>query len=249
MDTIALYNLKGGVGKTSAAVNLAALSAQEGAKTLLWDLDPQGSATFYLGMTPVAKKLARRLVEGRRTLSEFAFKSPSENLSIVPHNFSMRQLDKHLYNSSSSRSQIQRMIMPLASNYDRLILDCPPGIGIVAENVFRAADALLIPLIPTPLSMNTWFQIDGFLADEEKKPNVVLPFFSMADRRKRIHNDILESNKKDRQIAKAIIPFTAEVEKMGVELRPTVEYSPKSRASLAFAELWSEVKSRLESSS
>lgn len=246
MEIVAIYNLKGGVGKTSTAVNLAALAAQDGKKTAIWDLDPQGASTFYLGGSPITKKLARRLVDGSRGLADFVVDSQIENLSLIPYNFSMRQLDKFLYDSSGSRSRLAKIVKPLANEYDFLFIDCPPGIGIVAENIFRTATALLIPTIPTPLSMNTWFQISGFLADERKQPELMMPFFSMADFRKRIHKEIIESNSGDKVFSKAVIPYSVDVERMGVEQIPTVISAPKSRSSAAFHKLWEETQSRLK---
>ena len=163
MKVFACYNIKGGVGKTATTVNLAYLASQEGARTLIWDLDPQGAASFYLRIKPKIKGGTKALVKQKKEMDEFIKGSDYENLDLLPADFSYRNMDLILEDSKKPLRRLRKILKPLADEYDLLFLDCPPSISLVSENVFNAAHALLIPPIPTVLSLRTLQQIEDFL--------------------------------------------------------------------------------------
>ena len=165
MKVLATYSIKGGVGKTSAAVNLAALAAREGRRTLIWDLDPQGAATFLFRIRAKVKGGGSKLVRGRRDPLSVVKGTDLEGLDLLPADFSYRHLDIALDQSKKPLKGVSRVLDPLAEHYDVAILDCPPSISLVSENVFTAADALLVPLVPSTLSVRTFEQLQSFLAD------------------------------------------------------------------------------------
>lgn len=105
MVTIALYNLKGGVGKTAATINLAYLSAKQGYKTLIWDLDPQGSSSFYLGVASTVKNESRKLISGEMDLADAIQVSAYENLDIIPSDISARNADILLNDMKQSKKE------------------------------------------------------------------------------------------------------------------------------------------------
>src|SRR3954451_17342922 len=181
---LATYNIKGGVGKTSASVNLAYLAARDGARTLLWDLDPQGGSTYLLRVKPKVKGGGRKLVRGKSQLDSLVKGTDFDGLDLLPADFSYRHMDIALDTTKRPTRRLSRLLAPLAGEYEYVFLDCPPSISLVSESVFDAADALLVPLIPATLSARTFDQLSTLLADASRSPQL-LAFFSMVDARKR----------------------------------------------------------------
>ena len=249
MRIIGVYNIKGGVGKTATAVNLAYLSAQEGFRTLVWDLDPQGAATYYLRVKPKIKGGGGKLVRGQRELDGLIKGSDFENLDLLPSDFSYRHMDLALGEAKKPTKQLLKLLRPLSYEYDRIFLDCPPSISLVSENIFRAADVLLVPMIPTTLSMRTYQQILDFFSGHGIGNVELMPFFSMVDRRKRMHQDMLaQLPTLYSELLSTYIPYASDVEKMGVHRAPLACFAHHSPAMWAYGELWEEVKARLYSS-
>ncbi|MBG0777452.1 MAG: AAA family ATPase [Desulfovibrionaceae bacterium] len=164
MRILACYNMKGGVGKTTSAVNLAFCAAESGARVLLWDLDPQGAATFHLGVEAVAATKLKKLFKDKRSLSDWAQPTPYPGLDVVPAGFGYRHLDVELGESKKSCRKFAKAFEGMAP-YDYVFLDCPPSISALSEGVFCAADALLMPLTPSPLSRQTFERVRTYLAE------------------------------------------------------------------------------------
>jgi len=247
MKVLATYNIKGGVGKTATAVNLAYLAAAEGARTLVWDLDPQGAASFYFRVKPKVKGGSEALITGRRALDRAIKGTDYDNLDLIPADLSYRKLDLELGEAKKRTRRIDLLVRPLAKQYDYVFLDCPPSISLVSENVFRAANALLVPLIPTTLSLRTFDQLDAFLADHPgRKKQQVLAFFSMVDNRKNLHRELVEKVGEDRRdVLDTRIPSASDIERMGVNRAPLPAFAPRSRSAVAYRELWTEIRARL----
>jgi chromosome partitioning protein len=239
---LASYNIKGGVGKTSAAVNLAYLAARDGASTLLWDLDPQGASTYLLRIKPKVKGGGRRLVRGKTDAGARIKGTDYERLDLLPADFSYRHMDLHLDASKRPARRLSRVLAPLKREYDFVFLDCPPSISLVSESVFEAADVLLIPLLPAALSARTLDHIDTVARDGTRR----LPFFSMVDSRKRMHREVMESFTAERpEMLRTVVPLAADVERMGQARAPLEEFAPRGGAAVAFRELWKEIRGRL----
>lgn len=242
---LATYNIKGGVGKTSAAVNLATLAALGGARTLIWDLDPQGASTYLFRIRPKVKGGARKLVRGKTDVEAAIKGTDHEGLDLLPADFSYRHMDLALGEEKRPTSRLAAILAPLAGDYDYTFLDCPPSISLVSESVFEAADALLVPIIPATLSSRTLEQLHSVLASGGGPR--VLGFFSMADRRKKLHRELMDSLAQEHpDLLKTVIPSSAEVERMGSHRAPLADFAPRSRAALAYADLWAEIRERLE---
>ena len=163
MKVVALYSIKGGVGKTTAAVNLGYEAAHAGARVLLWDLDPQGAATFFFRVKPGFKGGAERLVAKRGELARHVKESDVTGLHLLPADFSLRNLDLELDAAKHATDRLRRLLEPLDDDYDVAFVDCAPGISLTSEAVFGAADVLAVPTIPTTLSVRTLTQLQGFL--------------------------------------------------------------------------------------
>jgi cellulose biosynthesis protein BcsQ len=245
MKIIASYNIKGGVGKTATAVNLAYLAAREGNRTLIWDLDPQGAATYYFRVKPKVKGGTKALVSGHRDLDDLVKGTNFENLDLLPADFSYRNMDLVLEDNKRPTKQLQKLLTPMAIAYDYVFLDCPPSISLVSENVFRASHALLVPMIPTTLSARTPAQLQDFLEGHDGLGKIsLMPFFSMVDRRKNLHLHLMETLPESfPSFLKASIPYASEVERMGLNRMPLPAYAPASNPiARAYDALWEEVK-------
>lgn len=246
MKVLASYNIKGGVGKTAAAVNLAYAAAREGARVLVVDLDPQAAATFYFRVKPKVKGGGKGLVSGKRDLDALIKATDHDRLDLIPADFSFRNLDLLLDAEKKSKKRLAKLLKPLAGEYDVVLLDCPPSVSLVSEAVFHAADALVVPLIPTTLSLRTYEQLQAFRAEEDLAGLALLPFFSMVDRRKRLHREIVDRFPADHPEALTVhVPYASVIERMGTERAPLATFAPRSPAAAAYAALWSEIAERI----
>ena len=239
---LATYNIKGGVGKTSAAVNLAYLAARDNAQVLLWDLDPQGASTFLFRVKPKVKGGGRKLVRGKSPVERLIKGTDHDRLDLLPADFSYRHMDLALDDTKKPTHRLAKVLAPIAADYDYVFLDCPPSISLVSESVFEAADALLVPLIPATLSSRTYTQLQRVLSDEGPR---VLAFFSMFDRRKRLHREVMDDLWEKNGVLRSAIPAAADVERMGLKRTAVAEFAPRSRAARAYEELWREVRDKL----
>jgi chromosome partitioning protein len=246
VKVLATYNIKGGVGKTATAVNLAHMAAGQGAKTLVWDLDPQGAATWYFRSTAKVYGGGRAALRGTSELRELVQSTEYPNLDILPADFSYRNLDLVLDERKKPTRRLAKLVGTLDGAYDYLFLDCPPSISLVSENVFGAADALLVPLVPTPLSERTLDQLSCFLDRPRWRRTTLLPFFSMVDRRKRLHRDLVDDlSRRWPAMLQAQVASAVDVERMGVHRAPVAVFAARSRSYAAFGALWQEVEARL----
>jgi len=246
VKTLATYSIKGGVGKTSAAVNLGALAAADGLRTVLWDLDPQGAASFLFRIRPKVKGGGGRLIRDKEPLAVMKG-TDVEGLDLLPADFSYRNLDLELDRRKKPLAGVRRVLAQLEGDYDLAILDCPPSISLVSENVFAAADLLLVPLIPSTLSVRTLEQLRRFLTQIEQPAPEVLAFFSMVDRRKRLHRDLVASLPAELPgVADVAIPNASVVELMGLRREPVVTSAPRHVASEAYGRLWAQARAVLD---
>lgn len=246
MRTLAVWTNKGGVGKTSAAVNLAYVAATRGNRTLLWDLDAQGAASFFLRIKPHVKGGGKRVVRKSAELRELVRATDYENLDLLPADFSYRHLDLMLDALKKPSKRLATKLAGLADEYDWVLLDCPPSVSLISEGIVRAADAILVPVIPTALSLRTLEQVRSFAAEVCGSRVPVLPFLSMVDRRKRMHREAADSLAGGSEgFLQSFIPVASMVEQMGSYRTPVGAHAPSSPAAQAFATLFAELEARL----
>jgi chromosome partitioning protein len=240
LKVVATYSIKGGVGKTSTAVNLAYEASRAGVRVLVWDLDPQGSATFLLRVRPKVKGGSKKLVGPKGELEAHIRGSSLSSVHVVPADFSLRHLDLHLEGTKHPTERLADLLEPLADHYDLAILDCPPSISLASESVFSAADALLVPVVPATLASRTLGQLTDFLADQPDPPRVV-PLLSMVDRRKTLHRQLIEElTAQWPDLLPTTIPSAAVIERMGAERAPVGVFAPRTRAAAAYRAAWTE---------
>jgi chromosome partitioning protein len=252
MRIYAAYNIKGGVGKTTTAVNLAYLAAESGLRTVLWDLDPQAAASFMFRVKPKVKGGGKALIGGKRPLDDAIKGTDFDNLDLIPADFTYRNMDLLLDAAGGAASstpggkparKLAKLLAPLADEYDAVFLDCPPSVSLVSENVLHAADVIVVPLIPTTLSVRTLEQLADFVAEFNGRRPELLAFFSMVDRRKKLHREITEKLSVERtEVARTAIPALSVIESMSVERAPVAVFAPNSSAAKAYRALWTELR-------
>lgn len=246
MTILAVYSIKGGVGKTSSAVNLAFIAAHSGLRTLVWDLDPQGASSYYFRIKPKIKGGSKNLIAGKCELDGLIKGTDFENLDLLPSDFSFRNMDLVLEAKKKPTQQLKKLLKPLAEDYDIVFLDCPPSISLLSEAVFEAADVLLSPIIPTTLSIRTLEQLKKFIAENDLAKLTLIPFFCMVDRRKKMHKDIMQALLEQYpEILTTAIPYASDIERMGLERMPLGSYLKKGPSVLAYNELWQEISARI----
>lgn len=247
MRAVAIYSVKGGVGKTATAVNLAYLASRDGRKTLLWDLDPQSSATYYLKVSPKRKGTNKKLLKQDAEIQTVIRGTDFEGFDLLPGDLSSRKSDVILEDFKRASKRVERFLMQLAKDYDLVVLDCPPGFSLFSEALLHLCHLVLVPTIPTPLSIRSLELLADYFDKRGLSPAKLRPFFSLVDRRKNLHRSLIaEPPSGHFRFLKALIPYSSLVEQMGASREPVHVFAAASSAASAFDELWAETQGLLE---
>ena len=240
MRSIAVYSLKGGVGKTTIAVNLAWSAASlSSRRTLLWDLDGQAASSFLLGGDRPGSEEAQAVFANDVSPSKLIRPTSTERLDLLPADASLRGLDRFFF-TLGRKKRLEKLLDRLARDYDRILLDCPPGLAETSEQVLRAADVIIVPVIPSPLSQRAFAEVVDFLDRNDIRRGAVLPVYNMVDRRRSMHLAALEANPKW-----PVIPMASAVEAMSARHEAVGSFAPRSPAAAALAGLWTAIERRL----
>lgn len=246
MKTLALYSMKGGVGKTAAAVNLSYIAAQQGARTLLCDLDPQGASSYYFRIRASRNFNSAKFIKGGRNIDKNIKGTDYPYLDLLPSKLSFRNLDIALDSLKNSKSRLRKIFKLIKHEYDYLFLDCPPGISLVSENVFEASNLIVVPLIPTTLSVLTYEKLRKFLKKNDIDGGKLYTFFSMVERRKSLHQEMMDKiREEEKNILVSRIPYRSEIERMGIDRSPVAATHPSSSSTEAYTDLWEEIKDHI----
>ena len=246
---VAVFNIKGGVGKTTSAVNLAYLAAMSGYKTLIWDMDHQGAAGYFLdvddqlkgGLKSVIKDMENK--PAKRKLFSKALQTDFEDLDILPSDISLRLLDVKASQARQTKKFIDKLLQPMQEEYDYIFVDCPPGLTVANESLLYAADLVLVPTIPTVLSVRMLEQLRDYIftaiKDKSKRPKI-RAFFNMMDTRKAMHKEIFDQLciKRKTMVMPIAVPNASVAERMGTERTPIAEFAPNSAAAKEYEKLW-----------
>ena len=240
MAVIAIYSMKGGVGKTTLAVNLAWASATlSRRRTLLWDLDAQAAASFILVDGRKAHDEARAVLERDIAPEDVIVPSGIPLVDVLPADPSLRALDT-VFAGIDKKKRLMRLAADLARHYDHVILDCPPGLGDASEQVIRGADMILLPMIPSLLSRRAYAEVRDHLDRHHKGGPPIFPVFNMVDRRRSAHRAAMAADP-----GCPVIPSASAVEEMAERHAPVGVYAARSPAAIAVAKLWTALERRL----
>jgi len=242
MRVISCYSMKGGVGKTATAVNIAYWAAKSGLKTLLIDMDPQGASSFYFRVKPTKKSWGKRFFEAYKALVQHIKASDYENLDVIPAHLSFRNFDSTLGSLTKRTDRLRKILKGLSKEYKLIILDCPPTIGYLAESVFNASNLIFVPVIPTTLSERTFEQLNSFFKQNDYPRKKLVPFFSMVQYQKSLHKKTMTKMQGDyKNFLSTHIPFSTDIENMGEHRSPVDIYAGKRPANKAYFDLWKEM--------
>ncbi|MEI7787520.1 MAG: ParA family protein [Chlorobiaceae bacterium] len=241
MKTIALYSIKGGVGKTATAVNLSYLSAQRSEPTLICDLDPQGASSFYFRITASKKFNSDKFLKGNKKIHNNIKSTDFDYLDLLPSDFSYRNLDIELSEEKKPRKKLKKNLEDLSDDYQCIFFDCPPNLTLLSESVFAASDIILVPMIPTTLSIRTYVQLNDFFVANNLDCSKIRFFFTMVEKRKKLHRDIMGEFRHSPGFLSQTIPYNSEVEKMGIYRAPLNAVRPNNSAAKAYRNLWKEL--------
>ncbi|MEX1219038.1 MAG: AAA family ATPase [Solirubrobacterales bacterium] len=246
----AVANQKGGVGKTTTTVNLAAALASLGQKTLVVDLDQQCNATVGLGLDRNARPSTYEVISGDFTLAEAARESGSENLWVVPASRDLAGAAVELPRFENPNFRLREQLGPLREEFDAVLMDCPPALGPVTVNALVAVDRVIVPVQAEYLALEGLAEFRETMATvkRELNPNLELAgiVVTMHDERTRlaqdVERDLREHFRED--VFRNVIPRTvrlAEAPSYGI---PIIDYAPASRGAAAYLALANEVQAR-----
>ncbi|WP_108811588.1 AAA family ATPase [Sphingorhabdus sp. Alg231-15] len=240
MCVIAVYSMKGGVGKSCTAVNLAWNSATKSARrTLVWDIDPQGAASFILNGDRHKKDRARAMISGDIKPTKLIKATDMENIDLLAADVSLRGLDRFFF-ELNKKKHLGKILGQLKKDYDRIILDCPPGLTETSEQILRNADLVIVPVIPSPLSERALTDVQAFLDSRRRKHAPLLPVYTMVDRRRNIHNQGLAKHPRW-----PTIPMSSDIERMTRLKKPVGAFAPRSPAAASYAKIWRGIEKKL----
>lgn len=254
---ISFVNQKGGVGKTTSSINLAASLGLLGKKTLLVDLDPQGNSTTGVGINKGENKASiYELFVNRASLKDVVLKTNFKNLYVIPASINLAGVDMELMEMSKqdpsfvAQMQLKKQISQVVDVFDYIILDCPPSLGLITTNALAASNSVIIPVQCEFFALEGIMQLLNSIMIAQKKLNPTLDIegvlLTMLDNRTNLGLEVVEEIKsyfKDK-VYDTIIPRLVRLSEAPSHGKPIHAYDPKSRGTEAYINLAKEVIER-----
>lgn len=244
MKVLNCYSLKGGVGKTSTAINLGAVAAAQGWRVLLIDIDPQGASSYLLRHdSQEGKGLGDQLKNQRSNLIELVRGTNVERLSILPFNDRTRFLDAEISEISAFRSKARNSIGALSDRFDLIVIDSPPTADYLLKFQLAVSDLTLLLTTPAPLAVRATLEYVYSLRGRFKSPPNFKTTLQMVDSRSKHHQVLLSelSEMKDLHLTQTIIPRSSLIDSMAVDRSPVVVNHPRSTVAKRYESLWLEL--------
>ncbi len=250
MKIIALYNIKGGVGKTTTAINLACLLAKMNLSILVWDLDAQGGTSFFFNKAHQNNYNFGKLFSNYISIYDVIQPADSYHIDIIANdaNFS----DQFINHASQltkleffSNQLVKNVLSKVADDYDIVIIDCPPGKFTMHDNVFCATDLLLVPNIPAPLSMYCNTMLLAAMKKLEPSKATIFSFFNLVQIQKKLHKMYLLNDATVINQLQNYIPFYAEIETISQNKTSIFHQLKDSKSIIFYENLWDEVCTKM----
>ena len=237
---ISVANQKGGVGKTTTTVNLATLIAKRGKKVLLIDTDPQGNATSGLGVTKELELSVYDILVGETTFEETVQETAIKNLKVCPSNISLAGAEVELVSMMSREQRLKVKLDEVKEQYDYILIDCPPSLGLITLNAFTASDSVLIPVQCEYFALEGLGQLLNTVNLVKKHLNKNLEIegalLTMYDARTNLSNQVVKEVKKyfEEKVYKTVIPRNVRLSEAPSFGMPITIYDPKSKGAKAY---------------
>ncbi len=244
---IAVVNQKGGVGKTTTAVNVSTVLAKKGKKVLLIDSDPQGNATSGLGIDKNTEKSIYDVIINDVEINEAIIKSPIKNLFVCPSNINLAGAEVELVPMMAREQKLKEKLIKIENDFHYIIIDCPPSLGLLTLNAFTAANSLLIPIQCEYYALEGVGQLINTVNLVRKQLNKSLYIegvvLTMNDARTNLSNQVIKEVRtyfKD-NVYKTIIPRNVKLSEAPSYGMPITVYAPKSKGARCYEKLTNEI--------
>lgn len=254
---VAFVNQKGGVGKTTSSINLAASLGVLGKKVLLVDLDPQGNSTTGIGISKTEyMKSAYELLTDKAAVDEVILKSKFKNLYIIPATVNLAGIDIEFMQSGvldpnfNRGGQLKKHLLPAKELFDYIIIDCPPSLGVITTNALTAADSVIIPIQCEFFALEGVMQLINNIMFAQKHLNPTLDIegvlLTMLDSRTNLGLEVVEDIRSyfKERVYDTIIPRLVRLSEAPSHGKPILAYDPNSRGTEAYLNLAKEVITR-----
>lgn len=237
---VSIANQKGGVGKTTTSVNLSTILAKKGKKVLMIDADPQGNASSGVGIDKDVEESVYDILINDTEIEKVAKKTNIKNLSICPSNINLAGAEVELVSMMSREYRLKEKLYPIKDNYDYIIIDCPPSLGLVTLNAFTASDSVLIPVQCEYYALEGLGQLINTINLVKKHLNKNIEIegalLTMYDIRTNLSNQVVKEVKKyfNDKVYKNVIPRNVKLSEAPSYGMPITIYDPRSKGAKSY---------------